>query len=120
MRYVEGMTWRLLAPLLLLLATAAPAIAEDAATFLVNGTGVPLTGLVIRSYGHEPWRAVGSGSAVPGQGSRVALTPRECAYDVRAALPDGTAVTWVGVNLCETKRATLNRREDGTSWVDYD
>lgn len=112
------MTRRLLAPLLLVL-IAAPALAQDGEVFLVNGTGASLTSVVIRSYGREPWRPVGNGNAVPGQGSRVARTPGECAYDVRAALPDGKAIIWSGVNLCETTRATLNRRADGTSWVDY-
>jgi hypothetical protein len=107
------------------LALAAPAGAQPAGSqregvLMVNGTGAPLSALVIRSYNREPWRPIGAGSAAPGQRSPVATTPGECAYDVRAALPGGKLVTWSGVNLCDTRTVTLNRRRDGATWVDYD
>ena len=28
--------------------------------------------------------------------------------------------TWSSVNLCDVRSVTLNRRPDGTLWVDYD
>jgi hypothetical protein len=98
---------------------AAPALAEGGVT-LVNGTGEPLGNLAMRSYNREPWSPLGTGAAAVGQRQRLATREGECAFDVRATLPNGKQVTWAGVNLCDTITVTLNRRVDGASWVDYD
>ena len=37
-----------------------------------------------------------------------------------ARLASGKELTYTGVNLCETNAVTLNRRADGTTWIDYD
>jgi hypothetical protein len=42
-----------------------------------------------------------------------------CAFDLRAST-GGAPATWSSVNLCDVKTVTLNRRSDGTLWVDYD
>ena len=42
-----------------------------------------------------------------------------CAFDIRAKV-DGAEFTWPSVNLCDVRSVTLNRRPDGTLWVDYD
>ena len=88
---------------------------------LVNGTGTTMQSLSIRpADGTSGWRALGGGPlpttarmAIPSQGGQL------CAFDLRASM-SGTDVTWPSVNLCDVRTVTLNRRSDGTLWVDYD
>jgi hypothetical protein len=88
---------------------------------LVNGTDTTLQTLSIRpADGASGWRSLGAGPlpatarmAVPSPGGQL------CAFDLRARL-SGADVTWSSVNLCDVRTVTLNRRSDGTLWVDYD
>ncbi|NJC06720.1 hypothetical protein GGQ97_002513 [Sphingomonas kaistensis] len=88
---------------------------------LVNGTGASIEELAIRpANGSAPWRSVG-GVALPAR-SRVSVPSPGgdlCAFDLRARLA-GSEITWTSVNLCDVRIVTLNRRADGTLWVDYD
>ena len=88
---------------------------------LVNGTGASLTNLSIRPADGTPgWHSLG-GNPLP-SGARVSLPSpggQFCAFDVRARVADRD-VTWSSVNLCDVRSVTLNRRPDGTLWVDYD
>ncbi len=87
---------------------------------LVNGTGTTLTTLSIRAAdGRGNWRALG-GPLVSGQRSAMPAQGGElCAFDIRGRV-DGAEFTWSSVNLCDVRSVTLNRRPDGTLWVDYD
>lgn len=88
---------------------------------LVNGTGATIQTLSIRAAdGAGGWRSLGGGPmpasarlAVPSQGGQM------CAFDLRARIA-ATDVIWPSVNLCDVRTVTLNRRPDGTLWVDYD
>ncbi|GAA4006713.1 hypothetical protein [Sphingomonas humi] len=88
---------------------------------LVNRAGVTLENLSIRpSDGSSAWRALGSGTvAANGRADMPSPGGFLCAFDLRARL-NGTQATWTSVNLCDVKTVTLNRRPDGTLWVDYD
>lgn len=87
---------------------------------LVNGTGTTITALSIRAAdGRGNWRVIG-GPFVAGQRSAMPSPGGElCAFDFRAKV-DGAEFTWSSVNLCDVRNVTLNRRPDGTLWVDYD
>jgi hypothetical protein len=89
---------------------------------LVNGTGAAIEGLSIRpADGSSQWRPLGAGGPI-GAGLRQAMASpggQLCAFDLRARIAN-TNVTWPSVNLCDVKSVTLNRRPDGTLWVDYD
>ena len=87
---------------------------------LVNGTGTTITALSIRAAdGRGSWRALG-GPFVAGQRSAMPSSGGDlCAFDLRARV-DGAEFTWSSVNLCDVRSVTLNRRPDGTLWVDYD
>lgn len=88
---------------------------------LVNGGGERITELSIRqSEGSAAWRPLGPGALSPGARSAIAAQPGDlCAFDIRGKV-DGKAATWFSVNLCDVKSVMLNRRSDGTLWVDYD
>ena len=101
------------------LGAAAPALARSGSLILVNGTGQPLSGLSIRPAAGGEWKPLGSGSAGPGSRQPISFSGETCAYDIRASI-GGAEVVWNGVNLCDTKAVTLNRRADGTRWADYD
>lgn len=88
---------------------------------LVNGTGNPIESLSIRpADGSANWRSVG-GAALPARARMSLPSPGGdlCAFDLRARLA-GAEVVWPSVNLCDVRTVTLNRRPDGTLWVDYD
>lgn len=87
---------------------------------LVNGTGTTITTLSIRSADeHGKWRTLG-GPLVARQRSPMPSPGGDlCAFDLRARV-DGAEFTWSSVNLCDVRSVTLNRRPDGTLWVDYD
>lgn len=88
---------------------------------LVNATGAPIEQLAIRPADEgASWRPLGPGSmprnarmSMPSPGGDL------CAFDLRGSI-GGTVLTWSSVNLCDVKVVTLNRRPDGTLWVDYD
>jgi hypothetical protein len=88
---------------------------------LVNGSSGRLSEIAIRqSVGSAPWRPLGPSSLSPGARSAIPAQSGDlCAFDIRAKVGTETA-TWLSVNLCDVKSVTLNRRADGTLWVDYD
>lgn len=100
-----------------LLAFAAPALAADLA--VVNGTGGAILKLSIRPYGGGAWKSV-EGSLSSGARRTISSPTGDCAFDIRGELAGGAQATWAGVNFCEAKAVTLNRRPDGTTWADYD
>ena len=87
---------------------------------LVNGTGTTLTTLSIRAAdGRGKWTTL-SGPLVARQRSAMPSPGGDlCAFDIRGRV-DGAEFTWSSVNLCDVRSVTLNRRPDGTLWVDYD
>jgi hypothetical protein len=88
---------------------------------LVNGSGSALTEIAIRqSSSSGQWKTLGGGALSAGaRGNEPAPAGDLCAFDIRAKAGN-SLVTWENVNLCDVKVVTLNRRADGTSWVDYD
>jgi hypothetical protein len=73
-----------LALLAVLTASAAPALAAGASNFtLVNGTGVALADVSIRSAGTQEWKTLGAAPS-PGARSSVNLSDPDCAFDSRA------------------------------------
>ncbi len=87
---------------------------------LVNQTGEPIAATSIRPTNHGEWRPL---AGAQGTGARQSISvdvEAQCAFDIRARLASGKELTYAGVNLCETSAVTLNRRADGTTWVDYD
>lgn len=86
---------------------------------VVNHTGTAITGISIRPYGGSGWQQV-EGALSDGARRSVSGKGETCAFDIRAKLAGGAEATWPGVNFCETKVVTLNRRPDGTAWADYD
>lgn len=98
---------------------AMPGAALAAEVVVVNQTGAAITALSIRPYKGADWQPIegalstGARRSISGQGDI-------CAFDIRAKLAGGGEATWPGVNFCETKVVTLNRRPDGTAWADYD
>lgn len=107
-----------MAGVLLLLAAA---LSEPGPFVLANGAGSALEDLSIRaSDGRSEWRTLGAGRLSLGaRASMPAPAQQLCAYDLRARV-EGTLTTWSSVNLCDVRSVTLNRRSDGTLWVDYD
>lgn len=113
---------------LLLLAAAvavlpAPALAQAGNFTIVNATPIDMTGLMVRRFGTSDWLAL-TVSPVPvmkagGRGS-ADFRNEDCAFDLRATLPDGRTVVWPGVNLCQVKVVTLNQKAGGALWVDYE
>ena len=106
--------------LALVMAPAAPALAEGASNFaLVNGTGAAIADLSIRRAGAQDWKPLG---VAPAAGARAAVDFKDpdCAFDIRATVAGSGPVTWAGVNLCGAKSVTLNRDGSAGPWVDYD
>ena len=103
-------------------AIPAPAAAQAANFTLVNNTDIDFTGLKVRRFGTDAWLPlVVSPVPLPRSGGRGAVdfNNPDCAFDLQATLPDGKAVVWSGVNLCEAKVVTLNRSAKGDLWADY-
>ncbi len=97
-----------------------PAAAQGASGFsVVNATGLNMTGLTIRRYGTEGWKALGSAPSPGGRGT-VDFKGPDCAFDIQATLQGVGTVVWSGVNLCEVKTVILNRNASGAIWVDYE
>jgi len=102
-----------------LAAHPAPAFAGATDFSVVNATGLNMTGLTIRRYGTDGWKALGSAPSPGGRGS-VRFTDPDCAFDIQATLQGVGTVVWAGVNLCEVKTVILNRNAAGALWVDYE
>ncbi len=103
----------------LLVTTPAPALAGAGGFTVVNGTDAAIASLSIRRTGTDGWRSLGASPAA-GASSSVAFSDPDCAFDLRANVPDGGTAVWSGVNLCGTTQLTLRRRASGETWVDYD
>jgi hypothetical protein len=97
----------------------APAAALAADVVVINQTGSAISSLSIRPFGGSVWQPV-EGALSVGARRSVSAEGKTCAFDIRAKLAGGGEATWSGVNFCETKAVTLNRRPDGTTWADYD
>ena len=87
---------------------------------LVNRTGEAISATSIRPTRLGDWRPL---AGPLGNGARQPITvdtDAQCAFDLRVRLASHEELTYAGVNLCETSAVALNRRADGTTWVDYD
>jgi hypothetical protein len=116
---------RKLLPLLVAAAFAAspaPALAQAGSFTLVNATGIDFTGLSVRQFGSSEWVPLTVSPVPLRNAARGAANFKhdECAFDLRATLPDGRTVIWPGVNLCQVKVVTLNQKAGGALWVDYE
>ncbi|MBA2772249.1 MAG: hypothetical protein M3428_04880 [Pseudomonadota bacterium] len=102
-------------------ASSTPALAQAGNFTIVNATGIDFSGLAVRRFGTRQWLPL-TVSPVPlrntARGS-ANFKDEDCAFDLRATLPDGRTVVWPGVNLCQVKVVTLNQKADGALWVDY-
>lgn len=100
----------------------APAFAQATNFTLVNNTQIDFSSLKARRFGTQNWMPL-TVAPLPvaksgGQGA-VQFSNQDCAFDLQATLPDGRAVVWPGVNLCDAKVVTLNRSASGDLWVEY-
>lgn len=88
---------------------------------LANGSGLGLDQIVIRqSIAGASWKPLAAGVLASGGRANLPSPGGDtCAFDIRARAGAET-LTWANVNLCDVKVVTLNRRADGTRWVDYD
>jgi len=106
----------------LAVASSAPAHAQATNFTLVNNTDIDFSALKARRFGTDQWQPLAV-APVPvarsgGRGA-VQFSNQDCAFDLEATLPDGRAVVWPGVNLCDARVVTLNRSASGDLWVDY-
>ncbi|QIL02777.1 hypothetical protein G7078_08265 [Sphingomonas sinipercae] len=99
-----------------------PAFAQAANFTLVNATNVEMTGLAVRRFGTAVWQplTVAPVPVVKGGRGSAQFKNEDCAFDLRATLPDGRMVIWPGVNLCQAKVVTLHQNARGVLWVDYE
>lgn len=99
-----------------------PASAQAGKFTLVNATDIDFTGLMVRRFGTSQWLPLVVApvpvSKAGGRGS-ADFESEDCAFDLRATLPDGRTVQWSGVNLCDVQVVTLNQNARGELWVDY-
>ena len=100
----------------------APLAAQVTGFTLVNNTDIAFSRLMVRRFGTQQWiPLVITPLPVPSSGGKGAVdfSTEDCAFDLQATLPDGQVVVWSGVNLCDAKTVTLNRRANGVLWADY-
>lgn len=99
----------------------AAALSTPGPFVLVNGAGATLESMSLRpADGTASWRSLTPGSLPAGARASMPSPGGElCAFDLRARI-GGAEVTWSSVNLCDVRTVTLNRRRDGTLWVEYD
>lgn len=104
-----------------LAATPAPGLAQAGSFTVVNATPFDMSGLMVRRFGTGEWLPLVV-TAPPKAGGRAAadFSNEDCAFDLRATLPDGRTIVWPGVNLCQVKVVTLNQKAGGALWVDYE
>jgi hypothetical protein len=114
---VERMKKLLLAALLF--TPASPAFAGASAFTLVNGTSGALSDVSIRRAGTNDWKPLGAAPAAGARGA-VQFSNPDCAFDIRAKVAGGGAVTWSGINLCDVKSVSLKKDDSAGAWVDYD
>ncbi len=103
-------------------ASPAPALAQAGKFTIVNSTGIDFSGIAVRRFGTNQWLPL-TVSPVPLRNSArgaADFKDEDCAFDLRATLPDGRTVVWPGVNLCQVKVVTLNQKAGGALWVDYE
>jgi hypothetical protein len=103
-------------------AAPAPAAAQAGNFTIVNATTIDFTGLSVRRFGTSDWLPL-TVAPVPLHVSKrgvASFRDEDCAFDLRATLPDGRFVVWPGVNLCQVKVVTLNQKAGGALWVDYE
>ncbi|HYI43498.1 MAG TPA: hypothetical protein VD768_07750 [Sphingomicrobium sp.] len=100
----------------------APAVAQAGNFTIVNATPIDFTGLSVRRFGTNEWLPLTvAPSPLPVAGRGAAnFKDEDCAFDLRATLPDGRNVVWPGVNLCQVKVVKLNQKAGGALWVDYE
>ena len=105
----------------LLMMTGSPALAGAGASnfTLVNGTSGALGEVAIRRAGSSDWKPLGASPAAGARGP-VQFKDPDCAFDIRANVAGGGAVTWAGINLCDVKSVTLRKDDGAGAWVDYD
>lgn len=99
-----------------------PAIAQAVNFTLINNSPIDFAELMVRRFGTDQWMPlVVAPVPVPARGGQGAaqFSDPDCAFDLRARLPDGRHVVWPGVNLCEARVVILNQRANGALWVDY-
>nr|WP_314447053.1 hypothetical protein [uncultured Sphingomonas sp.] len=99
----------------------AAAVSAPGPFVLVNRAGAVLESIAMRpADGTVGWRSLAPGSLPAGaRASMPSPGGQLCAFDLRGRI-NGAEVTWTSVNLCDVRTVTLNRRSDGTLWVDYD
>lgn len=101
----------------------APAFAQAGDFAIVNATSIDFTRLAVRRFGTNQWLPL-TVAPVPltKSGGRGAARFQnvDCAFDLKATLPDGRDVIWSGVNLCQVKVVRLNQNARGQLWVDYE
>jgi hypothetical protein len=103
-------------------ALPAPALGQATNFTLINNTPIDFASLKARRFGTDQWMPLAVAPVpVPKSGGRgaVQFSNQDCAFDLQATLPDGRAVVWSGVNLCDASVVTLNRSASGELWVDY-
>lgn len=103
---------------LLFLVAATEAAATDYSVTIVNQTGATLSAISYRPPGGA-WASIAPGLS-PGARAPARASGDGCAFDLRAEVAGAGTVVWRDINFCETRTLTLNRRADGTAWVDYD
>jgi len=115
-----------LLPIVLGAAAAAaplPALAQAGDFAIVNATNIDFRALAVRRFGTSEWLPL-TVAPVPltksgGRGA-AAFKNEDCAFDLKATLPDGRDVIWPRVNLCQVKVVRLNQNARGQLWVDYE
>ena len=99
------------------------AVLAQAGNFtIVNATSIDMTGLAVRRFGTAEWRplVVAPVPIVKSGRGAAKFKDEDCAFDLRATLPDGRTVLWPGVNLCQAKVVRLNQNARGVLWVEYE
>ena len=76
-----------------------PIAAQGASGFsVVNATGLNMTGLTIRRYGTQGWKALGTAPSPGGRGA-VDFKDPDCAFDIQATFQGVGSFVCSGVNL---------------------
>ena len=96
-------------------------LSKPAPFVIANGSGVVFDQIDVRpADGSGSWKPLRAAPLSPS--ARAEVQPpagEDCGFDLQAKA-GSVSMTWPNVNLCDVKVVTLNRRADGTLWVDYD